>query len=287
MSAPCPPGGPEWRCLLRRRGLRAVRVWSRAGEPEFAGIADLIGKELPAGFARVPSAATSVVLRGPSPQGGTLYVKRYLMRDATDRLKHLLFRASRARRALRGAELFRSRGFDAPRPVLLLEDSILGVTVRSALVSDDAGAGFRAAAWWTTEGWPSLGRGDRRALIRALAAHVAAMHGEGLVHGDMRGGNLLARRAAEGWSFCWLDTEGNRRFRRVPLRWRSKNLVQLNMLRGGIGPRDRAAFWRAYRVAAGLPAAQSRQLRRLVAARTAVRWAKRGWTALAPAPHPP
>jgi len=113
--------------------------------------------------------------------------------------------------------------------------------------------------------------------MRELGAHVASLHAAGLAHGDMRGGNLLVRDAGARWEFCWLDTEGNREARRIPLRWRVKNLVQLNMLREGVSLRDRVRFWRAYRLACGMDPVRLRRLRRAVLARTNKRWAKRGW----------
>ena len=88
---------------------------------------------------------------------------------------------------------------------------------------------------------------DKRRFIRALGETVGRMHGEGIFHGDLRAGNIFAKRTDSGWQFFFLDNERTRKLGLLPKRLRLKNLVQVNMLLGeNITVTDRMRFLKAY-----------------------------------------
>ena len=199
------------------------------------------------------------------------------MRGGLDLLKHC-FRPSRARRALRGGNLFAAAGFGVPLPLCLVEERAALMTVSSALITAEVTGWCRLADALAGRG--PAGRMDaaaRRDLVAALAREVAAIHNAGLVHGDMRGGNVGVVAAPGGPRFCWMDNEGCRRPALRRRRLQARNLVQLNMLREGVTQADRLAFWRIYCRARGLRGRERRATLARVVRETRRRWAKRGW----------
>ena len=91
-------------------------------------------------------------------------------------------------------------------------------------------------------------RGLGRQRLRALAIAVAQLHRAGFSHGDLRPGNVLAKQDAQGnWHWAYLDNERTQQHRRLPMKLRKKNLVQLNMLRSpNLTRRDRLFFFLCY-----------------------------------------
>jgi hypothetical protein len=73
------------------------------------------------------------------------------------------------------------------------------------------------------------------------------MHAAGIFHGDLRLGNILARKEKSGWHFFLIDNERTRKFRRLPSHLRLKNLVQANILISDcVTKTDRMRFFKSY-----------------------------------------
>jgi len=87
---------------------------------------------------------------------------------------------------------------------------------------------------------------DKRRLIKAFGQTIGKMHTAGVFHGDLRLGNILAKRDEAGWQFFFLDNERTQKFSKLPGKLRLKNLVQVNMFRKGISNTDRSRFLNAY-----------------------------------------
>jgi len=110
---------------------------------------------------------------------------------------------------------------------------------------------------------------DKRRFIRALGQTVGRMHGAGIFHGDMRAGNVFAKKSEGNWQFFFLDNERTRRFGVLPCRLRFKNLVQLNMLQSEvITQTDRMRFFKAYLAENGDLRVRRKELARRIAVKT-------------------
>jgi hypothetical protein len=176
-----------------------------------------------------------------------------------------MVRASRAKRALAASLMLAGQGFGVPEVVAFGERQTVLLAKRSFLLTlavaesrplyvvlreDSAGLDV-----------DSLRR--RRDLLRTLGHTIGRMHARGIVHGDLRPGNILVRDDGDRWHLFFLDNERTRRWPWIPPHLRRKNLVQIGMLPTGVSRTDRFRFWRAY-------LAESPQLRR-----RHKRWARR------------
>lgn len=255
---------------------RTLRILSEDDHPDSTkSYAAFWANELP-DLQRVVSSRAADVFLGHVPgRPDPVYFKRFLMRNLADRLKHL-FRASRARRALRGGEMASALGHRVPQPVGLIEETWMGIVTGSALATaalQDAPTVTELLIEPSTS--PSIVRRKLR-LISALGEEVGRWHASGICHGDMRAGNVLWREENGVYGFYWLDNEGNRMTR--SLARRARNLTQANMTTCGITMLHRFRFWRAYIRAAGYEDEYARRLLRDVLRQTRKRWRKRGRT---------
>lgn len=177
-----------------------------------------------------------------------VYFKRYLSRSVGDFIKHLV-RPGRARRALKAAGMLAENGFEVPVVIAIgefrsgffnKEDFLVTLEVRNAkqiyqIVPESLGSSTDEQL-----------RGKRE-LIRKFGRTIGRMHARGIFHGDLRLGNVLAKRENDNWRFFFLDNERTRKFRRLPARLRLKNLVQLNLTSPNLLTNtDRMRFFKEY-----------------------------------------
>ncbi|HNS21160.1 MAG TPA: lipopolysaccharide kinase InaA family protein [Sedimentisphaerales bacterium] len=196
----------------------------------------------------VQSAASSRVYRFSIDCGGTdkaVYFKEYLSRSVWDAIKHIV-RPSRAMRAYSASAMLTAHGFKAPR-VIALKEWRTALWRKHCIVVTEAVAGAKPVhALLATDSADLQDLRSRRAFIRTLGRTIGRMHRAGIVHGDLRLGNVLARRTDDSWEFFFLDNERTRRWLWMPARLRLKNLVQANMPTAGITRTDRLRFFNAY-----------------------------------------
>lgn len=172
-----------------------------------------------------------------------IYYKQYFCRSAWDYVKRFV-RANRAERAFKATEMMSDSGFDVT--FIIAVGKFRGRHCRTAdffvtLEIESAGQICRVIS----DG--GLGIRDKRELIRAFGRTAGRMHARGIFHGDLRLGNVLAKKEKDRWRFFFIDNERTRKFRNLPSRLRLKNLVQMNMFRDeNITNTDRMRFFREY-----------------------------------------
>lgn len=199
---------------------------------------------------RVRSAATAGVFRFALRLGDSeraVYYKEYLHRSVLDTIKHLV-RACRPVRAFNASAMLAASGFGVPETVALGERRVLRWLQRCFLMTFEVEAAETLIVALSRD--PHLrDRSElraRRELIRTMGTTIGRMHREGIVHGDLRLGNVLARREQGQWQLFFLDNERTQKFSRLSDRLRLKNLVQVNMFRQGVSSTDRLRFFQAY-----------------------------------------
>jgi serine/threonine protein kinase len=172
----------------------------------------------------------------------TVYFKEYFYRSWLDFVKHL-FRPSRAMRAVKAGFMLAENGFESPCVIAVGQHKFAFLTTRSFMVTlevENARSVYQFVS--ATEQLR-----ERRAFIKTLGRTVGRMHANGIFHGDLRPGNVLARKEGDNWRIFFLDNERTRKFRKIPERLRLKNLVQINMFEPGeVSGTDRMRFFRGY-----------------------------------------
>ena len=177
-----------------------------------------------------------------------IYFKRYLWRSALDFIKHLV-RPSRAKRAFKATLMLEKNGFEAPVVVAMGEckSSFLDRENYLATIEVEDAKQIYQFMPESTEDLTKEQLQDKRELIRAFGQTVGRMHARGIVHGDLKVVNVLARQEKKGWAFSFIDNERTKKFYRLPAWLRLKNLVQLNMYRtDALTDTDRMRFFKSY-----------------------------------------
>lgn len=177
-----------------------------------------------------------------------IYFKEYFCRSALDFVKHL-FRPSRAKRSLKAMLMLQKNGFDVPVVVAMGECKASFFERRNFLVTFEVENAKRLHEYISDSKGNSTGEQlrEKRELIRAFGRAIGRMHAKGIFHGDLRLGNILARKEKNRWRLFFLDNERTRRFYRLPARLRLKNLVQVNMFPPtAMSNTDRMRFFREY-----------------------------------------
>ena len=174
------------------------------------------------------------------------YLKEYLYRSGWDFVKHI-FRKSRARRAFDAAAVLGDCSIETPEVIALMEKKAGPICLKNLLVTREAQDtrqlydyfGMHSGRWFATAA-------QKKQFMQQYGRTIGRMHAAGIFHGDLRAGNVLAKRQNSKWSFFLLDNERTRKFRRLGNRLRFKNLVQANMQQGNITNTDRMRFYKAY-----------------------------------------
>jgi hypothetical protein len=175
-----------------------------------------------------------------------LYLKEYLYRSVWDVVKHF-FRPSRAGRAFAAALMLEENGMCSPEIIALGRLKRGPFCAANFLITRDL-TNAKAIYHFTNQDWRSEHPlRDKRDFVNQLGETIVRMHRAGIFHGDLRVGNIFAKRSEGQWRFFFLDNERTRKYHRLPKRLRLKNLVQINIL---INPEfsgtDRMRFFKAY-----------------------------------------
>ncbi|MGB2807281.1 MAG: lipopolysaccharide kinase InaA family protein [Sedimentisphaerales bacterium] len=209
-----------------------------------------------------------------------IYFKQYLCRSTWDFIKHLV-RSSRAMRAFQATLMLKKNGFEAPVIVAMGEHKSSFLDRGNFLVTIEVEGAKQIHQFIpdNLEDFTKEQLNDLRELIRTFGLTVGRMHAAGIFHGDLRLGNILARKEKSGWHFFLIDNERTRKFRRLPARLRLKNLVQANILISDcITKTDRMRFFKTY--LSLNPQVQNRRNTwvKKIATKTIRRFRKKGWS---------
>ncbi|HSW01653.1 MAG TPA: lipopolysaccharide kinase InaA family protein [Sedimentisphaerales bacterium] len=205
-------------------------------------------------------------------EGGQYYRKRYLGRGWLEGVKARIV-GSRAERAWRGTDLLETHAFEVPQMIVTgwrgADCFMVTRAVAGGVSLMQYMQGLRSQA--DREAWRI-----RRVVAEELGRIVGRMHTQGIVHGDLRWGNVLVVADSRRPRFVFLDNERTRHYTRTPKRRVLKNLVQLNLVPDGVLTRtERMRFWCAYRAEHKTLAGDPKQWIRRVIARTVWRRARR------------
>jgi RIO-like serine/threonine protein kinase len=189
----------------------------------------------------------------------SIVLKKYFMRNFKDCFK-FLFRQTRAQRAYNAGQMLIENGFLTPPAVAHGRKFLMTLEVR------DSTPIFKLLG--------TLAADKKKKLIQQFAQTIGTMHDKGIVHGDLRLGNVLAKSNSENFEFYFLDNERTKKYEQIPWKLRVKNLVQINMHRDNVDENDRKLFFDAYLSQQSTPM-DSHKLSEEVISRTNRRLAKK------------
>lgn len=180
-------------------------------------------------------------------EDSSLFVKFFSFRGIRD---SIIIRKSRARRAMEGHILLLEKGFCSPA-VIAQGELIKGIRIIGNFLITEWIEGLNVYTYIKSfMGQPldSNALKEKRIFINSFGHLIGQMHRKGIVHGDLRPGNILIKKSGSNPLFYLIDNERNRVFSAgIPHRLREKNLVQLNMiLMPEVTFADRMRFLRAY-----------------------------------------
>jgi serine/threonine protein kinase len=164
-----------------------------------------------------------------------VYIKRYNCFSLRYRIQSLFCRSG-AVRALRGAAILRGARIATARPVAAVEVHRWGTLESSFYISEELIEAKTTDAYWR-ENLKTMSGAEgfhvRRRFLADLSGLFRRLHAERIYHNDLKDYNILVRPNQEGKEqFFVVDLEGVRRCRRLSMRRRVKNLVQLNRTLG-------------------------------------------------------
>jgi len=177
-----------------------------------------------------------------------VYFKQYLFRSTWDFIKHLV-RPSRAQRAFKATLILEKHGFEAPIVIAMGECKFSFLERENFLLTVEVEDAKQIHQFIpdNLENFTTEQLNDLRELIRTFGRTVGKLHAARIFHGDLRLGNVLAKRGNDGWHIFFIDNERTRKFQRLPERLRLKNLVQANMLISDcITKTDQMRFFKSY-----------------------------------------
>jgi tRNA A-37 threonylcarbamoyl transferase component Bud32 len=197
-----------------------------------------------------------------------LVLKRYLNRNFSDILKNFI--STRAARAFKAGRMLREKGFSTPVAAALCQKSFAGFVVADFIIMTEI-----QGCLPFYELFGELAGAEKRALMEQFGQTVGRMHNQGFYHGDLRLGNVLTRKLNDKYEFVFLDNERTKKFNKLPMWLRVKNLVQAFMIRENMTEAEKACFFTAY-FAQQQTSMDKNKLIEEVTSRTAKRLAAKG-----------
>ena len=86
-----------------------------------------------------------------------------------------------------------------------------------------------------------------RSVIKITAELIGKMHKKGIIHGDLRAGNILMEIEDDKYDLYFIDNERNTLHKNIPQKYLIKNLNQINMQPGDLLTfTDRMFFYKHY-----------------------------------------
>ena len=172
------------------------------------------------------------------------FFKEFIPRNRMENIKAFI-RGSRCERWIKQAEIAQNRGFEVP--TILASGKLKNG--HDYLITAPGPEGEVPDFLLRHE---NIEEADRIHWIKSFACYTGLMHKAGIVHGDMRPGNILMEPTPEG-RFVMIDIERNSLHKKVPMALIKKNLVQLakKLTFKEFTAKDRIVFFRAYNQAYG------------------------------------
>lgn len=206
--------------------------------------------------------------------GELYFYKKYLSRNVLEHVKNL-FRGDRAVRALKGACLLTENGFNAPICMMAGKKGSNVFNVSEAIKGGKDLIRFVEEEF--SEGMNRNKIREKRNLCKLLGIEIGKLHAKGIIHGDLRWGNVMIVKSPEMAIQIWfLDNERTVKYLSVPQKMRIVNLVQMNMISSSIiTSTDRMRFYTAYLAENPCLMSQKWNLAKKVLQKTAIRFAKK------------
>jgi RIO-like serine/threonine protein kinase len=160
----------------------------------------------------------------------SIILKKYFIRNFSDFFKNLIL-PSRAQRAYNAGQMLIANGFLTPPAVAHNRKFLMTMEIQGQPI-------FKLLAQFQAE--------KKKKLIEQFAQSIGKMHDKGIVHGDLRLGNVLVKENKDNFEFYFLDNERTKKFEQISWKLRVKNLVQINMHRDDVDENDRKVFFDCY-----------------------------------------
>lgn len=246
---------------IRISASEVLKVWH---DPEYHGDLEWLlsfWKGSLENYQMIQKSKQATVVKGHIPSiDHNVFLKKLHVRKSVDYLKNMV-RQTRARRAVIMGEKAEEKGFQVSRPLFLMESFKFGLHYESGIITEAIEDAPSVAAWAV-----SLLRDKPNALrgfVIAYARLIGKWHKSGCYHGDLRSGNVLAKKVNGSWEFYFLDNERNRSIDKLPVSKITHNLMQINMLMKF--PKNlRFVFWNEYNKIMGFSLKDSRIIKRRV-----------------------
>jgi tRNA A-37 threonylcarbamoyl transferase component Bud32 len=206
----------------------------------------LLNNEKTVNAVQVQSSNNSMAWKA-SISGDPIFIKFFNIRGFRDKL---LFRKSRARRAMEGNIMLYEKGFLSPDIIAAGEIKKGYCISGGVLITEWIEGSLDVYKYFKTffKSATSEKLLKKRNLIKMAGQVIGKMHKTGIFHGDLRPGNILIRDDENRPLFYFIDNERTKYFHKgIPSRLREKNLAQINtMVMPQITFTDRMIFFKAY-----------------------------------------
>lgn len=192
---------------------------------------------------------TTVIRFERTDTGEIFYFKGFHDRDKMEKLKAIL-RSTRGKRAFEAGKLLLKHGFLTPIPILYGEEKdFCLLNRRNFLITKEADGDGTYQYFEKMFPLPLTNDmiREKRILLNRMGHEIGRLHKKGIFHGDLRVGNIIIDGRGNLLRIFFIDNERTRQYKKLPMRKRLKNLVQLNMvLLPQITVSDRLRFLEAY-----------------------------------------
>ena len=181
-------------------------------------------------------------------EGSLIFIKIFNFRGILDRLHFL--KKSRSQKSWEGSMLLLKNGFATP-DLIAQGDIVKGFWVgKTFLITKGINESFNVYDYINTffKGQSGETIQKKYGFVMAMGRVIGRLHKTGILHGDLRPGNILITHFDREPVFHFIDNERNKYYPKgIPQELREKNLIQINMI---VSPlitfTDRLRFFKAY-----------------------------------------
>ena len=171
-----------------------------------------------------------------------VFVKQIHFKSAQDRIKQQF--KNRAIKSFEAENLLKEKGFGAPTTLAIGWQK--NNTFKNSFFSITEALNDHLDLYEIAKIFAQTPRIEKREFIKQFARVIAELHNSKIIHGDLRAGNVLCKKAST-WTFSFIDNERTKIYKKLPERERIRNLVQLNLLISpNISTIDRQVFFNNY-----------------------------------------